>query len=300
MNIIPEGVIIHVLIAHIKPYAQWGCICVESLIRVGNVNPKNIVVSLDKRLYNTIESNVFKSMGVTLIEFDIELMGASKMTHVAKLFEDNPFIHRIIQLDADMVLTENMDFLKTIDTISSKCDVATYKSVSDRRTEVGSTVFKSRGKCLLESFRYDVDKITRKRFEMLIRNLYFVELEDFEKWLIKKDWIHGGIIILNRTILESSKIWNAIKSFSLINWCDESCLELANFAIYSNSINENYIHKYLNNDILNFRWSPNKFSINEGRGILHFSGNWYRTDNPEISNILQQTFEKIEQNYYEK
>jgi hypothetical protein len=267
-------------------YARLACLCVDSLIRRGGVDPCHIIISIDHTLDATIYSKFIRNLGVNVRVIDTKEFETSKIYYISRLFLEYPVIEKIIQLDADTVLTERMDLLKVIEDMSDDGDVYMYPQLLN-----GFDVFKMRLVLTPNGHDYCLMLTGAENFRTVIKRIFNCNVDEFTKWLSDAPWIYGGLTIYNRTIMLNSEMWDKIQQFSYECVCDEICLLLCMYMYKSE-----FKYKFMAQELLPHRVSPPIMDIVDGRGIIHLAGDWYRLHNQAHKFILDTAVDNLIKN----
>jgi|GEM_PF-5740501 len=261
---------VHILVKHSHRYLKYAAICCESLISRGQVPPHLIIVSVVGEANDSPAMEALRSLGVNVQPYSPEY--GSKFIWVDRTFKLYPHFTRIIQLDADTVLTEDMDFLASYSTFDN--DYSTYENPGE-----GKKILKNRSALFFDGFKHGRSAEERARLDAFLMALVGTNMAEVEQRADR--WIFGGLIVIKRSVL-GSFVWNAILALSRVCVCDESILQFTArpFANCGIIAQERIPH----------RVNPEVMDFDSGPGMIHYAGEWYRLDNLANRAALEARF----------
>jgi len=121
---------------HIDMYVKYLLISVDSLIRVGNVNPKDIYATIEKSLMNNDYFKAIKVSGINILHAP-SYRNYSKQICYYNLLQKNKNIDKLVQIDCDTIITDNnilekISSLKGCVNIDYSADLNVYKTIVHR------------------------------------------------------------------------------------------------------------------------------------------------------------------------
>jgi hypothetical protein len=274
---------IHLCITARENYARWACLCINSLIRRGGVAPSDIIVSIYAPLLGSRAAGMLRSMGVTLRVYGPEETVWSKFALLDRLFGEFPAITRVVQLDCDICLTEDLDFIGVVDGLTSGFDMLSYLAPSCRPTET----FVGRSALYHSGFSPSGPPVSRNRLDAFLTGTFGFSLDSFEMALPELPWTYGGVMVIDRS-LTHSLAWRSMVAFSYICACDETAVALAMHQ-RGNPIRWAPISQRH----LPHRVNPPVLSLVEGPGLVHYAGDWYRVRNEANRMLLDAAFDEL-------
>lgn len=257
-------VIIHYLCHNWRRHLAYACLSVRSLMDNGLVSPRNIMVSVSHCLKNTPECDTLRFMGVRL-RF-VTNGYVQKLIAIEDVFREEAPVEHVIQLDADTVLVEGVDFVRTILELAGDRDFAAYKGDKD-----GERQYRNRFSLFLPAFRPDHPE-GKQRLGALTHGLLGLHYPTFEESITT--WILGGLTVWRRTIRQSHA-WGAMQALAWVCRCDEVVLQM----IRDTNGRAGASFHYLDRDKFPHRVCPERFTLTEGPGMVHYAGDWYREHN---------------------
>lgn len=274
---------IHYMLSAQPRYAEWGCLSVDSLLRRGGVPPASILVTVHKALVADPAVKLLADMGVSL-----RVLGNtfwSKVHLIDSVFREHPDTQQLVQIDSDCVLTEEVDLIDALSGVAPEAHVLAYPAHIPP-----AKVFSTRQKLFLPDFNPQGNEVQRRRLDSFLQAAFHISLSELELGLYQNPWVYGGVIVARRSVLESPA-WKAAVAFSWICMCDETALMLALLHPQGVSFGE------IPRQVLDHRVNPPVLDLNEGPGLVHFAGNWYRLENPHNKGILDRAYADLQKRW---
>lgn len=278
---------IHLIITARENYAKWACLCIDSLMRRGGVKPTDVIVSIHEMLLSTRAADVLKSFGVTLRVYRHGDVHWGKFILIDRVFKSDPGITEIIQLDCDIVLTEDMDFIKRLQQFDPEALIAGYHAPN---CPAGAT-FKGRANLFHEGFSPTGAIATQGRLSAYLDACFSLSLPSFQEDLESIEWVYGGVILVRRAVTHLP-VWGAMVNFSWVCACDETTIILG-MVCHHKSTPESPLWRPIPQDYLAHRVNPPVLDLNSGPGMIHFAGDWYRIRNENHNQILIAAFDAL-------
>jgi hypothetical protein len=278
---------IHLVVRSQENYAKWACLCIESLMRRGGVTPSDVIVSIHSTLLGSRAADVLKSFGVEMRVYRQEDTHWGKFILIDRVFKEHPEVTEVIQVDCDIVLTEDMDFISRFQQFTPEAHMAGYVA-PDHPTE---KTFMRRSNLYLKEFSPAGCQASRGRLDAQLSAYFGFSLPSFEATLLGVAWVHGGVILVRRSIM-SSPAWAAMVAFSWVCVCDETAILLAN---HYQTLNDPTRPMWVRipEEYLDHRFNPPVLDLTTGPGLIHFAGDWYRIENEKHRQILTEAFDAL-------
>lgn len=278
---------IHLAITARENYAKWACLCLDSLFRRGGVKPSDVIISFHAMLLGTVAADLLNSYGVKVYTYQHGDTAWGKFILLDRVFKDNPEVTEIIQLDCDIVLTEDMDFISRMHHFNPDALMTGYLAPSTN----SSDLFFSRAGLYHTGFSPTGVESTRGRLNAYLSACFETSIESFDKYLQFTPWVYGGVIGVRRQVT-NLLVWKAMVSFSWICTCDETAILLGMHYHWSHSDGQP-LWVPIPQEYLGHRVNPPTLDLTTGPGMIHFAGDWYRIKNEKHNQILTEAFDAL-------
>ena len=87
-------------------YVKYLLISINSLINVGNVNPKDIYVTIDKSLLKSNYGEAIKNFGANILEAPVYLNYSKQIGYYNLLNSCGNDVDKLVQIDCDTIITD--------------------------------------------------------------------------------------------------------------------------------------------------------------------------------------------------
>jgi hypothetical protein len=279
---------LHFSITARENYAQWACLCIDSLIRRGRVAPSDIIVSLHEMLQGGRAAELLRSIGVEIRLYSHGETYWNKFVLLDQLFREHPEVTEVIQLDCDVVLTEDMDFVSRLHSFSPDSHLVSYLAPGCPPQKT----FRGRSGLFIPGFSLTSPVGSRGRLDAFLRASFNFSLESFESSLEELPWVYGGVLVVRRPIT-LLPVWRAMLAFSWLCSCDESTIVLGLHYSYLNP-SSGFQWAPIPQSCLAHRLNPPILNLTDGPGLVHYAGDWYRIKNERIHEQLEEAFDSLE------
>jgi hypothetical protein len=264
---------IHLLAAGQARFLNYAVICAASLMRNGGVLREDILLTTHVHHASDQAFDVLVNrMKLPTTVWGHQEMAMRKFILVGEAFQKYPAMTTLLQLDSDTALTEPCDFMGTVRALIGSNQIASYQynvnvlELLTRRSSMFDQGFKD--------WRI---KEQRGRLSAMMKALLGITLEEFKSWLAEpeRQWVYGGFIIFTRSLIESP-MWPALVALAYITACDETVILMARCAAEKCGSSGVFDWGAIEQAAFPHRVSPKVFSLDEGLGMVHFAGDWYR------------------------
>jgi hypothetical protein len=267
---------IHLFAAGQPRFLNYGCICVESLLRLGGVKPADILFSSHEIHAEDESVQVLNGLGVSPRLYKHGEVFASKVLFVDRAFREDADLKVLLQLDTDVALTEKVDFLSLLPELLGEAHVATYQQ------EAGDPLKTYDMKAPLFQPGWKMNNpLEAQRLDAFYGAAFGVTNDEFRAYLGAegRKWIHGGFSIYSRDIMDTL-FWKALVAFSWLSVCDETAIMLTRFAAEKKlggfEAMPEFVWGKIEQQTFPHRVNPPVLTLSEGPGMEHFAGDWYR------------------------
>jgi hypothetical protein len=275
----------HLLVSGLARFSEYAALCSDSLIRRGGVEPSSIIVSAHAP-EPTRALQVLEKMGVDVRYYKRGAVRNAKLVYIDRYFSEPHAPDAFVQLDADCILTQDVDLYAQLESNPHLADMCgytqTYSSAQD--------TFRVRENLLHKDFKTHLEDeetgVRRSRFNSMALAGFGVSLRQFHSFLERVDnWVFGGLTLIRRSMIETLE-WRGIQLFSHLSSCDETAIMLArcsNPTVWTPISQEKFPHVV----------DPPEFSLEDAPGILHYAGDWYRYRDAANRAILSHAYQNL-------
>lgn len=299
--------VIHILAKSCHRYLHYATILVDSLIRNGGVRGTDIFVSVDTALLSSDPLTPGDMLSNGCVEYlggvaNLEFYPASeigKFRRCDSIFERFEDVGAVIQMDADMALTESLDFIRQILRASgehlSGFTLANYRQPKQKNGSTFGALFRSRSIELgVHPFKpMDHDKNAQRRFDLLVGAALEVDPVFVAMQADSLGWGYGAVHAISRKLWSDGSFWRAFLLLNTFNACDESIV-----AMWRSSTKRGAgdgFH-FIDESILPMRTSPMTgfgLDVGDGPGLVHYSGDWFRANLESSRAIIQEKLHRV-------
>lgn len=248
-------------------YVRYLLLSVNSLIKIGGVDPQKIYITIDDRMLNSQYGLGVKKLGVNF-QLAPPYRNFSKQYGFSKIVKDNPCIDRIVQIDCDTIVSktkieEEIALLDSCISINTSDDVNLYDIIVSRNGQPHSTntIMGMSPKCN----NYSV-------FRDLMRITFNANTDAWLECTTREYIFHGHAYVINPQKLS----WDFFRFLSLMNLFfedDEAGLSFArfHFNLEYGKVNPLNVQKGTFNDSRNLSFiAPNLEQFDKLCGIIHY------------------------------
>lgn len=277
---------IHIAVNHHIRYMEYALVCMDSLINKGQVKPEDIIVTTNFSLENSFLVRKFLAKyPIHVKEYSPMEKFLQKFAVAEDVFNLFPEEDSILQLDADTLLTRDMDFLGLMKESNRYYDILSYTDYAKAKETMDNRL-----RFLSPDFQYQKG-VRAYRLNVLTEAFFGDTFDNFYDWLGTQHWVYGGFRIVNRSFMSKKQEWDIIKAIGTITSCDETAIKLAEWSSQWGH-RKFEIGKLVTPDFACVT-CPKPFDINLSAGMVHYSCDGYRLHNKTNLSIVNSLVDSM-------
>ena len=92
--------------SHPDRYVKYLLISLDSLINIGQINPKNIYITIEQKLLNSDYGNAIQNFGINILEAPVYPNYSKQIGYYNLLSSCSQDIDKLVQIDCDTIITD--------------------------------------------------------------------------------------------------------------------------------------------------------------------------------------------------
>jgi hypothetical protein len=261
--------------SHPDRYVKYLLISLDSLINIGQINPKDIYITIEQKLLNSDYGNAIKNFGVNILKAPV-YPNYSKQIGYYNLLNSyvNNDIDKLVQIDCDTIITDS-NILDKISSLEGCVNIDPSGHVNLYETIIRRDGQKQRGNLnfsispLNTNPPHSGDPIRYACFKDLLNLVYDVNLDELlEK--SKSEMLPIGFCYVFSPKDLPKEFFKFLAFLNFFFEDDEAGLAFAKlyFKLKYSDMNSDHVNRNSENNII-FN-SKNTSCFNKLKGIVHF------------------------------
>jgi hypothetical protein len=260
--------------SHPDRYVKYLLISLDSLINIGQINSKNIYITIEQKLLNSDYGNAIKNFGVNILEAPVYPNYSKQIGYYNLLNSCGNNIDKLVQIDCDTIITdknilEKISNLKGCINIDTSGHINLYETIihRDGQKQEGNSNFSISP--LNPNPPHSGDPVRYACFKDLLALVYNIDLDELlEK--SKSEMLPIGFCYVFSPKELPKEFFKFLAFLNFFFEDDEAGLVFAKFYFnlkYSD-LNSDHINRNNNQNIIFNASTTNCF--NRFNGIVHF------------------------------